>query len=365
MRAIRAVFFAVFFLPSSAIAGVFFGADGLSPDCEGSPCANFVIVHPVGYTSAGIGGEIEIPICIRPGDAPFIRPAVEYAIDVWNALTPTTGNCINCSTAEEPPQSGLQVMRTTAVHELGHCAMALEHSNYQAPGSPVATNFSAGRDVDNYAAGVDNIKGSRDDVVVPNPSPPPPNAVMTHWFRLVDNDPVIIDTSVIDSTTYRVIWAQLPSGSLWPASANRFVSAALGASDDTQSVMHSISSRGMLYRGLSADDVNTVRYGMSGLDATAATGDDYTIRLTLVEDCDPDAEIEMRYSSNLPANSLGDCLADVVPIDPDPPPPIGNVHHALMPVMGFSRIIVRLSSSITWDAIYADGFESGDLSSWQ
>lgn len=356
------VLLSIAWYPFPVLAGTFLGSAGhLSSSCGGSPCSNFIIVHPVGYTSAGIGGELEIPICIEPGEERLLRAPVENAIAIWNALNPMMGNCRDCGTADEPFREGVQLLDTVVLHELGHCAMGLDHSNYQAPMADDSVNFTSGTEVNSYSEGADGIRGSRDDVVTPNPGPPPPNALMTHWYRLADNNPVVIDGTVIDATTFSLIWALLPAGSNWPASANRFVAESLGAGDDTQSVMHAAAVRNMLYVGISADDSNTVRHAMSGLDAQAGTADDYTIRLVLVNDC-ADAEIEVRMS-DLEETLLGDCLADVTPIDPEPPP-LGSVHHALQPIpMLFPRITVRINENISW-GIFADSFESGDLSRW-
>ncbi len=352
---------------SSAWAGVFLcSTSDVGPCCDCTPsgcdpCNTFIIVHPVGYTSAGIGGEIEIPICIRPGDAPFVQPALVEAIEIWNGLTPTTGNCTDCASADDPNPPGVARMITTMAHELGHCAIGLEHSNFQAgPGSPL-DNFTAGTGITSYDDGADNIRGSGDDVATPPPSPPPPSAVLNHWFRKSDNNPVIIDGTVIDSSTFSKINSDLPAGSTWPASANRYVADLLGAGDNTQSVMHGVAARDMVYSGLTADDTNTTRHGMSGLDATAGTGDDYTIKLTLVDDC-ADAEIEVLFDP-LGAGELGLCEAELVAIDPTMPP-LGWVHHAVIPDPFLGIIRVTISSGVSWDVMFFDGFESGDLSSW-
>ena len=96
-------------VPSPVMGGVFSGSHGLfpvclSPDCPPDPdcpCDPFIVVHPTGYTSAGIGGEIEIKVCVDPATSSNVLPAVVEALPTLNALIPTTGNCENCLTSEE------------------------------------------------------------------------------------------------------------------------------------------------------------------------------------------------------------------------------------------------------------------------
>jgi hypothetical protein len=349
-------------LSHPAVAGTYTGSNS-STDCNGVDCNIFIIVHPIGYTSAGIGGEIEVPVCTRPGDSPFVQRAVDEAIRAWNELTPTTGNCIDCASAgDSGPPGGVFIMETVTIHEFGHCAMGLGHTNFRDPVTGVIDSFTAGKDVATNDAGTDTVRGSRDDIVTPDPLPPPPNALPLHWFRIADNDPVAIDGTVIDSSSYAIFATQLPAGSTWAANGNRYVSALLGAGDDTQNVMHAIAARNMRYLGLTADDANTVRHGMTGLDRIAGTADDYTIRLVLVDDCS-NAEIEVQYEPLGPQIG-GLCTATLDYIGPEPPPPAGRIHFALTALdPPFSRILVQVNSEVDWGIFY-DGFETGDLARW-
>ena len=368
----RLLLVTVLLAPSPLMAGAYFGSTpNLTSSCNCSPsgcepCNTFIIVHPVGYTSAGIGGEIEIPICITPGDAPQLRPSVVEAIEIWNGLVSTTGNCKSCASADDPNPAGDTFMTTTVLHELGHCAMGLDHTNFEDAVNGL-NNFTVGTDVTSYDDGADNIRGSSDDIASPPPTPPPPSALINHWFRKADNDPVIIDDAVMDLETYSIIRADLPVGSTWPASANRYVADLLGAGDDTQSVMHGVAANNLRYTGLAADDVNTVRHAMSGLDRVAGTSDDYTIRLTLVDDC-LSAKLEVELFPLGPPTPtgqiLGRCDAELLTIDPTPPP-VGSIHHAMQRVFPLlDRIRVRINSDVVWDIVFSDGFESGDLSNW-
>ncbi len=250
-------------------------------------------------------------------------------------------------------------MGLTVLHELGHCAMALGHSNQVIGTGP--NNFTATRDSTSIDDGADNVRGSRDDL----PSPLPGSRTL-HWYRTADNNPVTIDGTVIDENTYSRGLATLPAGSTWPASANRFVADLLGAGDDTQTVMHATASAEMFYTGITADDVNTVRYGMTGLDSQAGTADDYTISLTFTGDC-MSADVEVSFAPISTPGVIGGCILQLNPIDPTMPA-IGYIHHAAVPVStaGLTRLLIQIDSdgSTLWDAVFADGFETGDLSNW-
>ncbi|MEM7354140.1 MAG: hypothetical protein AAF657_25275 [Acidobacteriota bacterium] len=350
---------------SPAFAGAYFGSD--SDTLCGGPCRNAIIVHTAGYTSAGMGGEIAVPVCIRSGDAPFVQRAVEEAISVWNGLTPTTGNCRDCGSSDDPAvPDGITVMETVTIHELGHC-IGLDHSNFDDVAIDI-NNFTDADDALAFDPGTDTVRGSRDDIITPDPLPPDPNALLLHWFRIADNDPVVIDATVIDFNTYSIIPAQLPPGSTFPANANRYVSDLLGAGDDTQNVMHAAVVRNLAYTGLVADDVNTIRHAMTGLDRTAATADDYTIRFELVDDC-AGATIEVQWEALGPPGPggqvLGFCNGELEYIGQDPPGPAGRIHYAMTAplVPPLPRITMQINSEALW-GIFADGFETGDLSRW-
>src|SRR6185436_16298500 len=115
----------------------------------------------------------------------------------------------------------------------------------------------------------DNVIGSSDD----NRG----DDVNLHWFRKSNDDPFTI-ASTVDQTTYSRNVLDLPFGHNFTANADRTVATLLGH-PNTEAVMQ----RGAFYdenqRSLTADDVATLRLGMSGLDMTAGTADDYTISL--------------------------------------------------------------------------------------
>lgn len=308
----------------------------------------FIVAHPPGYE--GAGGVVQVDICISSGSA-MVSGAVDQAIQTWNDLSATTSNCDGCRLWEEGVGDGdFLYLNTVLVHELGHCAMGLGHINWNDP-SAGNTSFTNSKEADAIDDGPDGVRGTADDF----PSPLPGTRLL-HWFRISDNDPFVIDETTIDINTYSRRIVDLPPGSSWPASGNREVGEFLGL-ESTQSVMYSRGVSGQRFTGLTADDVNTVQFGMSGVDELAGTADDYTISLVRVDDC-ASADIEIRFESL--EDELGFCLADLAPI-----PTMGTqIHYMAVPFPGDERIVVAINSIFRWDVIFADGFESGDLAAW-
>jgi len=98
-----------------------------------------------------------------------------------------------------------------------------------------------------------------------------------HWFRKGVNNPFLEVVSPQSSNYSRDV-ADLPVSDAFVANAGRDVGALLGFAD-TEAVMQ----QGQYYdedqRSLQADDVATYKMGMTGLDETASTADDYTINM--------------------------------------------------------------------------------------
>lgn len=312
--------------------------------------APFVIVHPRGYT--GAGGPLTLDICIEASSR-TVEPALEAAMKLWNDLVPAALNCSECPLWEEAVQdeTAPHSMNSVLLHELGHCALGLGHPNLATSSFTNTTNHTSIDD------GGDDIRGSFDD----SPSPLP-GARLIHWFRIADNDPVALDATVIDSSTYSRRLLDLPSGHGWPANANRLVAAA-GGFPDTHSVMYDSIAPGQRFLALTADDVTTVRFAMAGLDETAGTADDYTVHLARVDDCaSADIQVELVPLGGDPStnSALGVCIAEIARIDP------GNtVHHAVdnFGLPGPLRLQIR-SDGVRWDVLFVDGFETGDASRW-
>ena len=285
------------FVSAPVPAGVYFGSSSTIFE-------PFIVVHPAGYD--GTGGPVPVRICIGPNSSTTLPPLIA-AIEIWNGLVASTSNCEECFLLEEPPP-GIDAppsMTTTLIHELGHCAMGLDEINWQA----TLTSFTNNQDAVSVDDGADDVRGSRDDA----PSPLPGTRVV-HWFRIADNDPFVIDATVIDMDTYSRRIIDFPAGSTWPESGNRGVGDHRGLTDTQSviSVMYGAIRTPTRYLGLTADDVNTVKYGMTGLDENAGTTDDYTIELIYEPDCSA-ANIEVRLAPLAPTE-LGACTADLEPL---------------------------------------------------
>ncbi len=193
-----------------------------APDCEITPNG---ITHPISYT--GIQTSLPVRICVD-ATHPDLVPIVDAAIDKWEGLAPMIDNCRDCGTWEHgPAASGKPFAFTVVLHELGHCALALEHVDRVALDSTgtayVPSSFTrsvkAARVVGAIDDGLDDIRGSADDYHAGILGP----AESVSWFRSSDNDPFIVDSTVIDITTYTTARARLPAGDTWGASANMCV----------------------------------------------------------------------------------------------------------------------------------------------
>ena len=340
IRAIALAVGSALLTTSGALAGVWVGSLEFEP---------FLIVHPIGYDGT-TGGVIQIRVCAQE---PILIPAISAAIQMWNDLSPTTGNCQgNCQLIEDPELSDppAQDMSSVVAHELGHCAFGLDHINWESDSS-----FTASQNAASIIAGADSVRGSRDDLVSPLPG-----TRVLHWFRIIDNDPFEIDGLTIDRTSYSRRILDLPVGSSWQASANKGVAEALGIGADSQSLMYSLLPPGIIYTGIVSDDANTVEYGMTGNDEIAGTSDDYTVALELVDSCSA-AEIEVRFIDLSDPDLLGRCRSAIQSVQTG-----GglDIHQALVPETGQARLLIEINSIVNWSIVFADGFESGNTSGW-
>lgn len=349
----------------------------------------FGITHPVGYT--GNESVLEVRICIADGSM-ALEPAVERAIAIWEALAPTTQNCHGCGSTGEPegtlweesaPTVGSYFADLTVLHELGHCALALDHVDRlwdeDDDGDFEETSFTRSANALHAPGGLDDggdeIRGSKDDYHTAPQGGLPADSVS--WFRKSDNDPFVVDATVIDSDTYSRSRSMLPAGHDWGASGNRRVSddpiAGLGYTN-TQAVMYSRGIRGHYYSGLSADDVNMVKMGMTGEDLLAGVpgiDDDYTIDLIYVGECGAPSTHDIKvYLGELDAGVLGGCTLHAVDYSFPPNNPLLARHFSLVQDIASTPFEVILNDEIPWyfddptTLVFLDGFESGDTSAW-
>lgn len=347
---------------------------GVPRSDPGQTVPPFAITHPIGYDRKG--GVIEIPVCVASGDPSLVGPT-QRAIATWNALTATPENCLGCVVWEEEGTTGPRHAESIILHELGHCALGLDHPNRKwdpaADGEFEETSYSRSTDAGypgGIEAGEDGIPGSRDDIQN-GPGGSIPIAKSVVWFRTADNDPFAIDGTVIQSGSYSRSVADLPPGSNWAANGNLKVAEHLQYAN-SQAAMYSRAAARMEYLGLSADEVNMIEMGMTGEDRLASTADDYTVELVFLEDCgaDPDS-IRISFGSVLGGGegSVALCLSADIDYAFPPGNPFLARHFMLVEaVTGFAPFI-KLNEQLLWDTgpvrlVFRDGFEAGDLSSW-
>ncbi|MDP1558148.1 MAG: hypothetical protein Q8K59_01770 [Nitrosomonas sp.] len=231
-----------------------------------------VITHPTGYE--GFGGNLMVTVGISPSSphAAEMEISVQNAIDTWNRLVPTIGNVMT----NDPglPQTQFD-FESVVLHELGHC-IGLAHPNLASESGLSGTDKNYTRTIKgvnnsfDLDSGADGIIGSSDDIRGDD--------INLHWFRRADNNPFVIVDEVVDKTTYSRELADLPDGHLFVANGDRNVSALLGY-NNTEAVMQQGIRSGESQRSLTADDVATLRLGMSGIDMLAGTADDYKLIL--------------------------------------------------------------------------------------
>lgn len=334
----------------------------------------FAITHSLGYDRAG--GVIEIPVCVVASSPGLVGPT-QRAIATWNSLVPITKNCVGCTLWEEDePSSDEMHAESILLHELGHCAMALDHPDRNwdsdTDGFFEPTSYTRSTDAGypgGISAGLDGVRGSRDDQQL-GPGGPFPIAKSVAWFRPADNDPLVIDDTVIESGTFSRSVSDLPPGDLWMANGNRRVGTLLGLAY-TQAVMYSRGVGGQQYSGLSADEVNMVHMAMTGEDLLAGTSDDYTIQLVYVPNCasEPSA-IRVTFSPPGLAGQVASCQGLDIDYSFPPANPMLARHFSLIKVVSSIPPFIRLNEELAWntdppvDVIFIDGFESGKLSSW-
>lgn len=239
------------------------------------------ITHPTGYTGAATPA-LAVSVCIDPTSAhttEMVIP-VKNAIAVWNELQATTGNIA----AANVPFLEFD-FESTALHELGHC-IGLGHPNVGAliGLSQAQTDFTESTDgaddTLDLGAGSDGTEGSADDQRNDDGN--------LNYFRTSNNDPFTIEPVTVDSTTYSRSLASLPGGDSYSANCDRQVGDDLGFADSECSMQQGLFN-GEAKRTLGHDDVATLRLGMSGLDETQGTADDYTVELAyagLTDTCD-------------------------------------------------------------------------------
>jgi hypothetical protein len=285
-------------------------------------------------TFQAAGGTLQpLRICIDDVPGSNLVEAAEWAVARWNDFFPALHNCPNCKTwlTAEAAQSVSANFASVMLHEIGHCAMGLQHDSLiiDADGNGERENtdytISYGGGAFGLDDGADNVRGSKDD---DQDAQGGTIAEVVHWFTKADNDPINSSVFPIDSLTYSRAFSDLAtSSSSYSANANVGVAALIGHRN-TQSVMGRLS-RGIAIFDLAPDDVHTVQMARTGLDRLTGTSDDYQVTLQIVDCADPhDLTIE---SGPINAGFLGQCLAGVDFTTPNPPQPATQSSYKLLP----------------------------------
>ncbi|MDT8450540.1 MAG: hypothetical protein RQ847_10270 [Wenzhouxiangellaceae bacterium] len=304
-----------------------------------------LITHPSNYD--GSGGIVEVSVCIDETSESVeeMESSVRNAVQRWNEREATSPNLFFGGDNDIP--SGRVDFESVVLHELGHC-VGLSHPNASSESNLDGSeqNFTKALAGPNGAldldSGADGIIGSADDRRG--------NDINLHWFEIGVNNPFLVPATV-DGSTMSVDQGELPPGDFFAANADRQVGADLGFFN-TEAVMQQGTFGDEAQRTLGADDVATLRLGMSGFDRIEGTSDDYQPRLLFdgvapAESCD----IMIKVSGS----GLGVCKVGGVFLG-------GNSDHI---AISQGTIELGSASEINWffnqtrlgDEIFADDFE--------
>ncbi len=276
------------------------GCDPGHPATDGSVIINRNgIVYPPSFNPTP-GMSTNVKVCVESAFGTALDEAVAWAAEKWNALVPKTENCLRCTRNEDPdPFSGPYSLASTVLHELGHCAMRIDHTTLiigdetLPPVPPPARDYSSWTVSYDGARiglnnGTDDVRGSKDDMQLAGGGGV---AVNVFWFRIADNDPAVIDATPIDISTFSYDQLLLTGAAgTWPANANHWVTTggpsipgpAISGVRETVAVMSDLQGATQVRFDLTADDVNTVKMSRTGIDRTIGGGDDNTIGIDLV-----------------------------------------------------------------------------------
>lgn len=248
------------------------------------------VTHATGYT--GSGGELVVNVCVVPGTAyeQDMEQAIKNNIAHWNKRQVTSSNV-----REQFIGSTEADFESVSLHEMGHC-IGLAHPNAASESGLSGNNRNftkanvGANGLLNVDAGADGVIGSADDVR--------DDDVNRHFFNPLNNNPFSISETV-DSSNYTRDVAALPAGDLFPANADRVVSATSRyQAPYSEAVMQQGVFFGEIQRTLAHDDVATLRYAMSGADGVEASVDDYQLRLEYQGITDENCDINVSMSQS-------------------------------------------------------------------
>jgi hypothetical protein len=286
-------------VPAPSLAGAFiFSGESNGVD---------VITHPIGYD--GTGGVISVSVCIDPTstNAANMVNSVQNAIATWNELVATSPNLLFGANNDVPATQN--DFESVVLHELGHC-IGLAHPNAATESGLAGNNRNYTKATDgaddsfDLNSGGDGIIGSADDVRGDD--------VNLHWYVDADNDPCNTTIGTNDDSTMSRGLGNLPGSDVFAANGDRAVCNNLGFAN-TEAVMQQGQNNDEDQRALGGDDIRTLRLGMSGLDETEGTGDDYTITLTyagLTTACDIPLDFDNTQTGFAVCSTTGNFLDD-------------------------------------------------------
>lgn len=342
----------------------------LHPASNGAVIINpYGITHPATFQDSGGLGLPNVRVCVNEAFSGNLSPIVAWAVGKWNALEPVVNNCARCEIVEiggGPPPINLA---STVLHELGHCALGLQHQGVviDADGIPgreeTSYTMSYGGAAAFFDDGPDNVRGSRDD---DQPAGGGGIAEVVFWFRKANNDPINqVLPKFIDGSTYSRAFADFPVGTFYPANANHGVAGLLGQSA-TQSVMWSRGNDAVFF-DLSPDDVSMVQMARTGIDRfiqdppPPAPGDDYAILLE-VGPCSDPHELTISAASLGPTGPKGRCTFSIDFSAPNPPSP--GVANSYKLVSGAQ---IEVNTDLNFEfaiPLFYGSFESNDFTGW-
>ncbi len=320
----------------AAVAGSYVFSSGANP---------LIITHPNSYT--GTGGEITVTFCVNPASDSIadLDISARNVTTVWNELQSTTGNVLLGANNNIP--AGAVDFESTLLHEVGHC-IGLAHPNLATEsGVPAADrdytqSGVGGNGSFDLNVGPDGIRGSSDDIRGDD--------VNRHWFRTVDNNPFVVD-GVVDTSTYSVDLGDLPPGDDFATNADRNVST-LFSLPTTEAVMQQGAFGDEDQRQLNADDVATIRLGMSGVDEIEGTADDYTINIEYIGVA-PTCDVQL----NVTGTAFAFCSISSATVSPPNHLRINTANIQLGSPDNFNWFFNDVLLSTLEEEFFEDGFE--------
>jgi hypothetical protein len=240
-----------------------------------------VRTHPTNYSGTG-GTLANLSICLDvsvPSTALVASQAeasIRKAVATYNRLRSIPDNTYALDDATDIT-TGMIDFESTLLHEMGHCQGLAHpnHANESGLNEPDRNGTKSTVGVDtlfNQAAGLDTLHGSSDDVRGDDNN--------LHYYQRGVNNPGLLPPGFGSSTLIRALTA-LPSGQLYAANADRDVMSALGF-PNTEAVMQQGAFFDEAQRHLQHDDVTTLRFARTGLNAVQGDADDYSYRLQYV-----------------------------------------------------------------------------------